>query len=62
MSLTESAVPEVYTRPPPQPKEKKPGQLERWQVDQYFDQGFLLVPGFFSMTELEPVMRVRITN
>ena len=28
----QTPAPEVYTRPPPPPREKKPGQLEQWQV------------------------------
>ena len=56
--MTQEPVPEVYTAIPPQPKEKKPGQLERWQVEQYFDQGFLIVPSFFTNAELEPVIKV----
>ena len=48
----------MYTTIPPQPKEKKPGQLERWQVEQYFDQGFLVVPSFFTNAELELAIEV----
>jgi len=50
-----AASPETYTKQPPQPKEKKPGQLEQWQVDQYFDKGYILVPNFFTPDELDPV-------
>ena len=50
--------PEVYTVIPPQPKEKKAGQLERWQVEQYFEKGFLVVPNFFTDDELKPVIQV----
>ena len=50
--------PEVYTVAPPQPKEKTPGQLEKWQLDQYFDKGFLVVPKFFTNEEMEPVIEV----
>ena len=50
------ALPDVYITPPPQPLEKKPGQLTRQQVDQYFCDGFLLVPKFFTKEELDPVI------
>ena len=50
------AAPEVYTKPPPQPREKKPGQLSTKQVNQYFDDGFVLVPSFFTKEEMKPVM------
>ena len=51
-------MPEVYTSMRQQSREKKPGQLETWQVEQYFDQGFLVVPNFFKKSELEPVIKV----
>ena len=54
------AAPEVYTVIPPQPLEKKPGQLEQWQVEQFFDKGFVLVPKFFTAQELQPVIEVRM--
>ena len=44
---------------PPQPVEKKPGQLEQWQLEQYFDKGFLVLPNFFSREELQPAIEVR---
>eukprot|EP00058_Branchiostoma_floridae_P020986 XP_002606476.1 hypothetical protein BRAFLDRAFT_93267 [Branchiostoma floridae] len=47
--------PEVYTKPPPQPTEKKPGQLSQEQVRQYFDEGYVLVKDFFQPEELQPV-------
>ncbi len=50
--------PEVYTVVPPQQREKKPGQLERWQLEQYFDKGFLIVPKFFTKEEMQPVIEV----
>ena len=50
------AAPEVYTKPPPQPREKKPGQLSTKQVNQYFDDGFVLIPSFFTKEEMKPVM------
>ncbi|XP_066263528.1 phytanoyl-CoA dioxygenase domain-containing protein 1 homolog [Branchiostoma lanceolatum] len=48
------ACPEVYTTPPVQPKEIKPGQLTREQVKQFFDEGFVLVHDFFTPEELQP--------
>ncbi|KAI8485768.1 hypothetical protein Bbelb_364780 [Branchiostoma belcheri] len=48
------ACPEVYTTPPVQPKEKKPGQLTNEQVKRYFDEGFVLVKDFFTPEELQP--------
>lgn len=55
----ERPVPEVYTVIPPQPVEKKPGQLEQWQLEQYFDKGFVVLPNFFSREELQPAIEVR---
>ena len=55
----ERPAPEVYTVIPPQPVEKKPGQLEKWQLEQYFDKGFLVLPNFFSREELQPAIEVR---
>ena len=47
--------PDTYMKQPSQPKEKKTGQLEKWQVDQFFEKGFVLVPNFFTQEELDPV-------
>jgi hypothetical protein len=55
----ERAAPEVYTVIPPQPVEKKPGQLEQWQLEQYFNKGFVVLPNFFSREELQPAIEVR---
>ena len=44
---------------PPQPVEKKPGQLEQWQLEQYFDKGFIVLPNFFSREELQPAIEVK---
>ena len=55
-----AAAPEVYTVIPPQPSEKKPGQLEQWQLEQFFDKGFVNVPKFFTKEELQPVLKVSI--
>ncbi|KAI8497530.1 hypothetical protein Bbelb_248360 [Branchiostoma belcheri] len=47
--------PEVYVTKPPQPKEKKPGQLTEQQVNQFFEEGYVLVKDFFTPEELQPV-------
>jgi hypothetical protein len=48
----------VYTRIPPQPKEKKPGQLTQEQVKQFFDLGYVQVDNYFDIEkELEPVKK-----
>ncbi|XP_069111595.1 phytanoyl-CoA dioxygenase domain-containing protein 1 homolog [Argopecten irradians] len=52
--FTGEAFPEVFTKPPEQPKVKKAGQLTKAQIDEYFDKGFLLVENFFDSAELEP--------
>ena len=49
----------MYTKPPSQPKEKKLGQLESKLLEQYFDKGFLVVPKFFTMEEMQPVVEVQ---
>ena len=54
-----AAAPEVYTVIPPQPLEKKPGQLQQWQLEEFFDKGFVNVPKFFTEEELQPVLEVR---
>ena len=51
----------MYTVPPAQPKEKKPGQLEKWQLEQYFDRGFVVVPNFFTNEEMQLVVEVGIS-
>ena len=48
--------PEVYTLPPPPINTRKPGQLSRQQLEQYFRDGFIVVPNFFSPAELQPVI------
>ena len=50
------AAPEVYTVPPPQPKERKVGQLSPQQVEQFFEEGYVVVPKLFSKEELHPVI------
>ena len=59
--LTAAAAPEVYTVIPPQPTEKKPGQLEQWQLEEFFNKGFVKVPKFFTNEELQPVIEVNET-
>ena len=58
ITLSHAAAPEVYTVIPPQPLEKKPGQLEQWQLEQFFDKGFVQVNNFFAKEELQPVLEV----
>ena len=53
-----AAAPEAYTVIPPQPLEKKPGQLEKWQLEQFFDKGFVQVNNFFTKEELQPALKV----
>ncbi|XP_078491713.1 uncharacterized protein LOC144742356 [Ciona intestinalis] len=48
-------MPAVYTEKPVQPKEKKIGQLTQKQVDQYFENGFLVVKDFFPANRLNVV-------
>ena len=43
---------------PPQQPEKKPGQLEQWQLEQYFDKGFVVLPNFFTKEEMQPAIEV----
>ncbi|XP_019644504.1 PREDICTED: phytanoyl-CoA dioxygenase-like isoform X1 [Branchiostoma belcheri] len=50
-----ASCPQVYLTPPPQPRDKKPGQLSKAQVDQYFRDGYLVVTDFFPPEELQPV-------
>jgi hypothetical protein len=38
----------------PQSKEKKPGQLTDQQLDQYYEDGYVVVRDFFKPEELEP--------
>lgn len=45
--------PEVFTTMPPQPKEKKTGQLPEEKVKEFFDQGFTVVENFFTLGEIE---------
>eukprot|EP00058_Branchiostoma_floridae_P011228 XP_002596716.1 hypothetical protein BRAFLDRAFT_78384 [Branchiostoma floridae] len=47
--------PEVYLTRPPQPKVKKPGQLNDDQLRQFFEEGFVLVKDFLKPEELQPV-------
>lgn len=54
--MSVAASPEVYINAPPQPKEKKPGQLLPWQLDEFFAKGFVVVPSFFHPEELAPVV------
>ena len=58
--LAAAAAPEVYTVIPPQPSEKKPGQLEQWQLEEFFDKGFVQVDRFFTKDELQPAIKVKL--
>lgn len=52
-----SAQPELFTNPPEKSSSaQKKGQLTDEQVQQYFSEGFLLVPEFFEKSELEPII------
>ncbi|XP_041352957.1 1-deoxypentalenic acid 11-beta-hydroxylase-like [Gigantopelta aegis] len=50
---SEEAYPDVFTVMPPQPKEKKPGQLPEESIKQYFDKGYVIVEDFFSKDDLD---------
>lgn len=39
---------------PPQPKEKKPGQLPEEDIRRFFEEGYVVLKDFFSPSELEP--------
>jgi len=47
--------PEVYTTIPPQPKSAKNGQLNKQQLQQYFDKGFVVVENFLEREQLDKV-------
>ena len=51
-----NAAPDIYNIPPPQPKDRKPGQLTSKQVTQFFEEGFVLVPKLFTKEEMDPVI------
>ncbi len=48
--------PNVYTTPPLQSRDKKPGQLSDKQISHFFEEGYLVVPNLFTMDELTPVI------
>ena len=50
------ANPDVYNTPPATIKIKKPGQLSQQQIEQFFHDGFLLVPRFFTNEEMQVVV------
>ncbi len=56
LASTQTPAPEVYTVPPPQPKEKKPGQLKQSQVEQFFEKGYVIVPSVFTKEEMQPAI------
>lgn len=45
--------PEVYTVKPPQPKEKKPGQLTEEQLNHFFEKGYVVVKDYFDKKLLD---------
>ncbi|KAK7103955.1 phytanoyl-CoA dioxygenase domain-containing protein 1 homolog [Littorina saxatilis] len=47
--------PEVFDikAKPPQPSEKKPGQLPEEMIRQFFEEGYVVVPSFFKKEELD---------
>ena len=51
-----NVAPDVYNIPPPQPKDRKPGQLTSKQVTQFFEDGYVLVPNLFTKEEMDPVI------
>ncbi|XP_070577373.1 uncharacterized protein [Ptychodera flava] len=55
MTNRERADPSIFTKIPPQSQEKKAGQLDEAQLKQFFEEGYTLVPDFFSREELQPV-------
>lgn len=46
--------PEPFTEIPPQPKEKKEGQLTEKQLKHFFEEGYVVVEKFFTPEELQP--------
>ncbi|XP_064601734.1 uncharacterized protein LOC135467805 [Liolophura sinensis] len=50
---TDEAHPEIFTVMPPQPKEKKPGQLPEKDIRQFFELGYVVVEDFFDKKDLE---------
>ena len=60
LTAAEQPAPEVYTVIPPQQSGKKPGQLEQWQLEQYFEKGFVVLPNFFTKEEMQPAIEVII--
>ncbi|XP_041351420.1 uncharacterized protein LOC121370336 [Gigantopelta aegis] len=50
---SDEAHPEIFTVMPPQPKEKKPGQLPESVVKQFFEEGYAIVENFFKKEELD---------
>ena len=51
--------PEVYTVAPPQPRVSRPGQLAPQQLEQFFEEGYVMVPDFYSSHELQLAIEVR---
>lgn len=56
-STQQVPAPEVYTVIPQQPKQKKPGQLSSDQVEQFFEEGYVVVPSFLTGEEIASSIR-----
>ena len=55
---SDEAYPTVFTKIPTQPKKWKPGQLTQEQLEQFFNQGFVIIHDFFDTEkELDPVQK-----
>ena len=57
-AVLQRPAPEVYTVRPPQPRVRKPGQLEPWQLEQFFEEGYVVVPNFYTREELQLAIQV----
>ncbi|CAH1786911.1 unnamed protein product [Owenia fusiformis] len=50
--FTDEAYPDIFNTIPPQPSEKKPGQLTPKQLEQFFDKGYVLIKDYLNVEEL----------
>ncbi|XP_077969132.1 phytanoyl-CoA dioxygenase domain-containing protein 1 homolog isoform X1 [Styela clava] len=53
LKIKQDPRPDVYTKIPPQPKEKKPGQLNEGELEQYFERGFVVVNNLLDTSLLD---------
>jgi hypothetical protein len=53
---SDEAHPEIFQSIPPQPEVLKPGQVSKEKVEQFFDEGFLVIEDFFTPNELNPAI------